>query len=912
MPLPTINVRVISIIIIIILINKFKLESNKLSTELISQSELLESTTFIKPNTHSNSVKFIEPIKVNKPTELINPNKSIEPTVLALSNKLNRLIELISKSGLIETTDLISSSELIEPIEFIQPSKIEQTELSSANKSIEQTDFTLLTKFNRLIELISQSGLVGPTVLVSLTKLISESGLFGPIEPTRSIELIRPTGSTKLTRPTCPTELIRPTGSTGPIEIIGPTGPTGPTGLTGKTGPTGPIGKKGSDTLSNVGFIAVFGGDLQLTSQYLSYNGKYDTKISDNSGFNIPVSCILKGYSYAIEKISSGQLQINKNGTNLYNINTNIITNLGGYIDIDTQDEPSGYKTFKKGDCCKVLTNLVEFGKCTITLYFTSQSVTSMVSGHVFPMYSQFTQDVAGGEKQMLGVMKYLRISKLFASISSKDHYSMSGQCIQGRDGLSVEGKSYPWGSIEGGLFISEKLGGLRYHIAASSHRYNNRSDTLGGFGFYEMGLPFRYWSRVIMSDRLLLPFYGVCFPTADDGKLFGAGWIGMPFFDFSSSGIAKDPISWTFFADAENFSGPVCCYPPQFFARRIDSWGNQMLSEDPSLPTEYAITDISTGLAFTGPSGNVNLSVGGEIPNINCAFTSEEDDGSMVWKVPEIQIPSAGNVWSADTSFFSEKNFANVKAQLIEKSPQNKVTLLPKRSSVSGTVPIEIGVKQVVEVGVTEIDNVLKIDASIVPSADGNAYIIAGTDTGKPLSRYYVQTDEIKDQITNDTGKTVNRHWCVPTDPPNTLKNIEYSTGSKVVTFKNDILETYVRYNSLDGIHIVTLEDGTTLGYGLVKFNEQPAITSLADDFPDDFTQEKLDELQARFEFLMTSNFTNQTRRSSWTQTPGKLTRVDPAMLITPVLGYVPIVIGSYPASGPDHKAGKMYTKTW
>jgi hypothetical protein len=289
--------------------------------------------------------------------------------------------------------------------------------------------------------LISQSGLVGPTVLVSLTKLISESGLFGPIEPneliipiepneliipiepTRSIELIRPTGSTKLTRPTCPTELIRPTGSTGPIEIIGPTGPTGPTGLTGKTGPTGPIGKKGSDTLSNVGFIAVFGGDLQLTSQYLSYNGKYDTKISDNSGFNIPVSCILKGYSYAIEKISSGQLQINKNGTNLYNINTNIITNLGGYIDIDTQDEPSGYKTFKKGDCCKVLTNLVEFGKCTITLYFTSQSVTSMVSGHVFPMYSQFTQDVAGGEKQMLGVMKYLRISKLFASISSKDHY---------------------------------------------------------------------------------------------------------------------------------------------------------------------------------------------------------------------------------------------------------------------------------------------------------------------------------------------------------------------------------------------------------------------------------------------------------------------------------------------------------
>ena len=705
------------------------------------------------------------------------------------------------------------------------------------------------------------------------------------------------------------------------IGSIGPIGPTGSTGSNGPTGLTGSIGQKGSDTLSNIGFIAVFGGNSQGNSEYLSYNGKYDTNTSSTSStlnrFKIPVSCVLKGYSYAIQNTSSnGKLQINKNGTIFYYINANnsSFNTLGGVIDVGPDDQPSGYKTFEKGDYCEVLTNdNAVFGNCTITLYFTPVCVTAMVSGHGFRISSQFTPSVAEGQ-QMLGIMRYSLIGKLFASISPSDHYGTSGQWIQANDALKKNGKTWPWASIEGGVFISETLGRVRYHVAASSHRYNNRSDTLGGFGFFEAGLPFKYWSRVVMSDRLLLPPYGVCFPSADDGKLFGAGWIGMPFFDFSSANIAKDPISWTFFADAENFSGPVCCYPPQFFARRIQSWGVVRLDEDNTLPPEYATTDISAGLGFTGPPGAVNVSVGGEIPNLDCAFTLDIADGSMVWKVPEIQLPAEGKVWGSDTSFFTEKNYATIKTQLINKLPNEKVTLLPKISSVSGTLPFEIGVKRVVEVGVTEIDSVLKIDAKVIPTADGNAYCITGPDAGKPLSRYYVQTDDIKDSITNGTGKIVNRRWCVPTGPPEVLKNIEYNTGSKPVTFTNDILKEYVRLNSLDGIRTVVLEDGTTVEYGLVEFKKQPAIVSLAVDFPSDFTQPKLAELQARFEFLMESDFTNQTRRSSWTQNSGKLTRVDPAMLITPTIGFVPVAVGSYAGAtlASSTPARPMYTDTW
>jgi hypothetical protein len=111
-------------------------------------------------------------------------------------------------------------------------------------------------------------------------------------------------------------------------------------------------------------------------------------------------------------------------------------------------------------------------------------------------------------------------------------------RCLQDR----AHGGGRPWGSIEGGIFVSQKLGlsrlpkcalcavigvwrvllrfgrcavgrkarqskstasmvgqalqreyceyGGRYHIAASTHRYDKFSDTAGGWGFYEVRRP--------------------------------------------------------------------------------------------------------------------------------------------------------------------------------------------------------------------------------------------------------------------------------------------------------------------------------------------------------------------------------------------------------------------------------------
>jgi hypothetical protein len=536
-----------------------------------------------------------------------------------------------------------------------------------------------------------------------------------------------------------------------------------------------------------------------------------------------------------------------------------------------------------------------------------AQALDAMMTGHVFRSTINFVP--SSGNTRVLGLMQYTRFGSLFNRIGTKDHYGTSGQWIQAPDGISTSKGSWPWGSIEGGFFVSEKLGGVRYHVAASSHRYNNRSDTLGGFGFFERGLPFKYLARVVLSDRLLLPPYGVCFPMEDEGKLFGAGWIAIPMFEFATGSGKKDPpLTWTFFADSENFSGPVCCYPPQFFARRIESWAKLRLEEDKSLPEDYGKTDVNAGLAFNGPkAGKIEMSVGGEIPNINCAFTTDDPEGSMVWKVPEIKIPAAGSVWLADASFFTENNYSQLKNQL----DNNKdVTLQPVAAVLPNQAAFHVGVKRVVEVGVKEIDDVLDIDAQLLQSEKGDAYIVSGEDAGKTLGRYYKQTDVIKDKITNGTGKLVERRVCIPTTTSGPITEIDYTSGSKALAFNNPALEKYVEQNSMNRrIETVTLEDGTKVRYGLMRFIDQPAIVSLAAEFPEDFNATRLKELQERFEKLSKTNFAGQTRRSKLTNNDN-LVRVDPAMLIKPVVGFVPVAVGSEPAGGGV--SNSMYTETW
>ena len=540
----------------------------------------------------------------------------------------------------------------------------------------------------------------------------------------------------------------------------------------------------------------------------------------------------------------------------------------------------------------------------------------ALVGGDIFRLEVDFKP--APDARRVLGYTQYTQLWSLFTR--PVPHYGTTGQWIQARgDGID----SGPWGSIEGGFFVADKYGGARYHVAASSHRYNNRSDTLGGFGFHEGALPRRYWARVVLSSRMLLPPHGVCFRAQDEGKLFGAGWIAMPLFDFPSAVdvAGKDPLTWTFFADAANFSGPVCCYPPHFFARRIPEWTDVMRKENPALPPEYTRANVGGSLAFNGPSRDegvvLGLIVGGEMGNLPCAFATDDLDGSMVWKVPEMRIPGAGSAWLSDPSYYTEKNFNSVKAQLSSGSAD--VALVPTAASLlkrQGPHGIRAFVKRVVQPGVTEIDSALKIDAHVSASGDGEAYVVGGTDAGRTLGRYFAQTAELQERVVNGTGREVNRNYSVPAASAavgNTLIARSEYRPNLPVAMRNDALREYVRSKSLDGIRETHIEDGTTVYYGIVRFVDQPAFASLADDFPVDFAPEKLAQVQAKFERLTaTRSFAAQMRRTERTKAPGALVHIDPGLLIADVpRGYVPVAVGSTPR-GQSAPAPPMYSETW
>lgn len=88
-------------------------------------------------------------------------------------------------------------------------------------------------------------------------------------------------------------------------------------------------------------------------------------------------------------------------------------------------------------------------------------------------------------------------------------NYGTSSQWIQANDGVrdpQNHDLGWPWGSIEGGHLVSRGLGGARYMVAASTHRWDPRSDVSGGFGFAGGALATQYWGRVVL---LLLPPHG-------------------------------------------------------------------------------------------------------------------------------------------------------------------------------------------------------------------------------------------------------------------------------------------------------------------------------------------------------------------------------------------------------------------
>ena len=305
----------------------------------------------------------------------------------------------------------------------------------------------------------------------------------------------------------------------------------------------------------------------------------------------------------------------------------------------------------------------------------------------------------AGQERKDLGLYGLSFFSRIFkdSAIRSEAQAGIWGQWLQPPG-------SHPFsslGSIEGGIFSDDKMGRSyypKYMASGATHLYNGNSSIMG-WGFYEKRVGCGYLGGVQIANNLVVPPNLISFDeqqaTHEDegGLFFGHAWIALPFIEgkqrinWSSQGSNSDTsenlgkLSWTFFAEAKNFSGPVYAYVPEFWYRRLDNWNSlEVLIDsdwDSSKATTQPLKDFIAGtksqselmsvitqqdwyadgideyvaghywareqdtFGFT-PAGRI--SIGAERDN-SSLFTETDDNGDVYVKAFLPNVPSFSNI---------------------------------------------------------------------------------------------------------------------------------------------------------------------------------------------------------------------------------------------------------------------------
>ena len=241
-----------------------------------------------------------------------------------------------------------------------------------------------------------------------------------------------------------------------------------------------------------------------------------------------------------------------------------------------------------------------------IATYTESQSITltngetviaECVSDYEMSFGTKFSSGTADAANDVgvYGVSQYLRIW------DELDVRPLAQAGIWGQ-WISANGQHpyFPMDSIEGGLFSDDKMGRSKYPkymAGAATHLYSGNSSKYG-WGFYEKRVPCDYLGGIQLANKLLYPPNLLAFDEnqeeyADAGGLFfGHGWMALPMIggkkrenwtsrglDDASRDVNSGKLTWTFFVDAKNFSGPLTAFVPEFFYRRLNASGFQPMA---------------------------------------------------------------------------------------------------------------------------------------------------------------------------------------------------------------------------------------------------------------------------------------------------------------------------------------------
>ena len=205
--------------------------------------------------------------------------------------------------------------------------------------------------------------------------------------------------------------------------------------------------------------------------------------------------------------------------------------------------------------------------------------------------FAIYSSGWAGQERGDLGIYGYSSFSRITQDLTVRPESQAGvwGQWMQPRN-------SHPYSAIstiEGGLFSDDKMGRSYYpkYMASGATHYYNPNSSIFGWGFYEARVTCDYYGAVQIANTMVLPPNLISFDEDQDphindgGMFFGHAWMALPFIggkersNWTNKGGNEDlslslgKLSWTFFAEAKNFSGPIYAYVPEMWYRRLDRW---------------------------------------------------------------------------------------------------------------------------------------------------------------------------------------------------------------------------------------------------------------------------------------------------------------------------------------------------
>jgi len=576
------------------------------------------------------------------------------------------------------------------------------------------------------------------------------------------------------------------------------------------------------------------------------------------------------------------------------------------------------------------------------------------------------------------GVSFYSRIMEDAEQIPTGTH-GVWGQWLQ-------PNKMHPgitFQSIEGGLGVDQKMGRSRFpHYMANgaTHVYNPNS-SVQGWGFYERRVSCEYYGSVHIANKMLYPPNQIKFDEDQDarenngGIFFGHGWIALPMIGGKERGpnaiarageedrsVDNGKLTWTFFADAKNFSGPLHAYVPEFWYRRLEKLNaTEILDEigfDSTSAAAVAARDVYAGritedefitvikseswysdgtsgyesgpyyarkkdtMAFNSLFG---VSTGSERDPFD-AFTESDESGNLYLKTNVPKIPSAlnlepftlsGRTYTRDyynnfVNFFNSGDNSDLDLNTLALT---EPLVSAKTSEING-----FSVS-------THDDTVFNLGMSIhteQSNRGGNIYFDWQNSDDRGYGKFYkvnkaelsadytfekVQESEVPESLKTYKIHNLDR---VTSIMPHVVVGNERALADDVEANTKEIFGmenvNYLDYscwvcdeeNGCDpNVMWATLDDGSEIRYRWYKFKDQPTMIMLKKEFPDIYTTEYVNALQAKIEFIHDNWYAEKdflARPSSANGIDIKLAEIDNGLIVNPPLGkekgWVPIVL--------------------